>query len=220
MKRAPPDPGAASGKPDAAGVRETILSTASELFYREGVRAVGVDLIVARAGVAKTSLYRHFKTKDELIAAFLRREDEDFWRHWDGVAQRQQADAAAELDAHLRWIGARIARPSYRGCPQLNVAAEFPDADHPARVVATEHKNELRRRLKGIATRMGVRRPDELADQLWLVIDGAFMSASILGLVKEGPTRVLIATARALVAASRTGAHVDRHADRHADRRE
>jgi AcrR family transcriptional regulator len=201
MRRAPPDPSTAPGTPDGAGVRETILRTACELFYREGVHAVGVDLIVERAGVAKTSLYRHFRTKDELIAAFLRREDEEFWRHWDGVAQRQHSDPAAELEAHLKSIGARIVRPNYRGCPQLNVAAEFPAADHPARVVAAEHKHELRRRLKSIATRLGVRRPDELADQLWLVIDGAFMNAALLA--KEAPTRMLLATARALVAAAR-----------------
>jgi AcrR family transcriptional regulator len=198
MKRAAPDP--TPVRSDGTRVRDTILDTAAALFYREGVRAVGVDLIVQRAGVAKTSLYRHFRTKDDLVAAFLEREDEEFWRQWDGVAQRHPGDPAAELEAHLKAIGARIARPNYRGCPQLNVAVEFPAADHPARVVAARHKTELRRRLKAIASRMGARRPDELADQLWLVIDGAFMSASMLA--KEGPTRVLLATARALVAAA------------------
>lgn len=181
-------------------VRDRILKTASELFYREGVRAIGVDLIVERAGVAKTSLYRHFRTKDDLIAAYLRREDADFWSQWDKIAAHHQADAQAELEAHLEWIGTRIARPHYRGCPQLNVAAEFAASDHPARTVSTSHKNELRRRLRNIAKRMGVRRPELLADQLWLVIDGAFMGAAILA--KEGPVRVLTTTARALIAAA------------------
>src|SRR5882672_7257252 len=86
-------------------VRDKILETASDLFYKRGIRAVGVDLVVEKAGVAKTSLYRHFGTKDDLVAAFLEREDLDFWRTWDGVAARHADDAGAELDAHMRWIG-------------------------------------------------------------------------------------------------------------------
>jgi Bacterial regulatory proteins, tetR family/MMPL family len=81
--------GAGAAAEHAAGrrldVRERVLETASQLFYRRGVRAVGVDLVVEEAGVAKTSLYRHFRTKDELIAAFLAREDEDFWATWNRV---------------------------------------------------------------------------------------------------------------------------------------
>src|ERR1700758_1250242 len=135
----------------SAEVRDRILRTASTLFYQRGVRAVGVDLVVEEAGVAKTSLYRHFRTKDDLIAAFLEREDEQFWQQWDSVAQRHRSDARAELDAHMEWIGERIARKNYRGCPQLNIAAEFSEEEHPARVVALSHKQKLRGRLKGIA---------------------------------------------------------------------
>src|SRR5260370_27200399 len=104
---------------NSAEVRDRILRAASTLFYQRGVRAVGVDLVVEEAGVAKTSLYRHFRTKDDLIAAFLQREDKDFWRCWDSVAQRQPTDAKAELEAQLTWIGERLGRPNYRGCPQL-----------------------------------------------------------------------------------------------------
>jgi AcrR family transcriptional regulator len=160
-------------------VKTRILETASSLFYERGVRAVGVDLVVEKAGVAKTSLYRHFRTKDDLIAAFLQREDEDFWGTWDRVADRHADDPAAELDAHLRWIGECVGRPNYRGCPQINVAAEFPEIDHPARKVATAHKRQMRQRLKGIAERLGVARPDELAGQLSLLINGAFVSSQI-----------------------------------------
>src|SRR3546814_16970033 len=98
-------------------VRDRILATASELFYRRGVRAVGVDLIVADAGVAKTSLYRHFRTKDDLIAAFLEREDEQFWKDWDAATHAHANDLHAEPDALLAWTGPRFRRPSYRGCP-------------------------------------------------------------------------------------------------------
>jgi len=165
--------------PQSTAVKERILETASELFYRMGVRAVGVDLVVSRADVAKTSLYRHFGTKDDLIAAFLEREDADFWRHWDQVTERHRDDPRAELDAHLDWIGKRVGRANYRGCPQINVAAEFPDMDHPARKVAAAHKREMRRRLRSIAERLGVDRPDELAGQLAVLINGAFVSAQM-----------------------------------------
>jgi len=182
-------------------VKDRILETASALFYKQGVRAVGVDLVAEQAGVAKTSLYRHFGTKDDLVAAFLRREDEDFWQTWDRVAQRHADDAIAELEAHCHWIGERVERPNYRGCPQINVAAEFPEADHPARKVALAHKLELRRRLKGIAERLAAKRSDELAGQLTLFINGAFVSAQIFHAGEA--TGILIATAHTLVAAAR-----------------
>ena len=185
-----------------AAVREKVLQTACALFYQHGVRAVGVDLVVEKAGVAKTSLYRHFATKDDLIAAFLEREDADFWGTWDRVAGRHADDAAAELDAHLAWIGERAGRANYRGCPQINVAAEFPEPDHPARKVAAAHKCEMRRRLKDISQRLGVSRPDELAGQLSLLINGAFVSSQIF---KPGEaTPLLQRTARALINANRT----------------
>jgi AcrR family transcriptional regulator len=182
-------------------VRQRILDTASGLFYREGVHAVGVDLVVAAAGVAKTSLYRHFRTKDDLIAAFLSREDEDFWRTWDEVTQKHRDDPAGELQAHMDWIGERVGRPKYRGCPQLNVAAEFPQAEHPARLVAKAHKLELRRRLLDIAERLGVARSEELAGQLAVLINGAFVSTPILS--ESEAIGLLQRAARALVEAAR-----------------
>ena len=194
-----PNIGEAHGNSDE--LRERILQTASALFYQRGVRAVGVDLLVEEAGVAKTSLYRHFRTKDDLIAAFLGREDEDFWNNWNRFTELHKTDPVAELEAHLDWIGERVGRPNYRGCPQLNVAAEFPDNDHPARRVAVAHKQELRRRLKGIAERLRVKHPDELAGQLSLLINGAFVSSQILSPGEAGP--LLRATASALIAAAR-----------------
>lgn len=191
-------PGAEAGQFD---MRERILETASNLFYRRGVRAVGVDLVVAAAGIAKTSLYRHFRTKDDLIAAFLQREDEDFWACWDGVAARHAQDGEAELEAHMAWIGERVGRPNYRGCPQLNVAAEFPDEDHPARIVARTHKQELQRRLRGIAERLQIDQPDELAAQLAVVINGAFVSSQILA--ADDATSILLHMTRALIGAAR-----------------
>jgi AcrR family transcriptional regulator len=183
-------------------VRDRILETASELFYRRGVRAVGVDLVVEKSGVAKTSLYRHFGTKDDLIAAFLQREDLDFWNTWDGVSEQHPDDPRAELDAHFEWIGERVGRDNYRGCPQINTAAEFPEADHPARKVAETHMREMRRRLKTIAEGLAVTAPDRLAGQLAVLINGAFVS---MQLFEPGEaTSLLTDAAHALIAASRS----------------
>jgi AcrR family transcriptional regulator len=181
----------------APDTRERILRTASELFYREGTRAVGVDLIVERAGVAKTSLYRHFGTKGDLIEAFLLLEDEDFWQHWDAVAAQHKGAPREELDAQLQWIGERIARPGYRGCPQINIAAEYADENHPARKVAVAHKRELRRRLADLARALRVEKPETFALRLGTVIDGALSSGQALH--AEGPVRFLQELAQILI---------------------
>ena len=182
-------------------VRQRILDTASALFYQRGVRAVGVDLVVDESGVAKTSLYRHFRTKDDLIVAFLEREDLEFWAQWDEVAARHGDDPRGEIEAHMRWIGKRLARANYRGCPQINVAAEFAEADHPAREVARRHMHAMRRRLAELARRYGAARPNDLAAQLGVLVNGAFVSASML--TPEEATRVLLASARALLASAK-----------------
>jgi len=178
-------------------LRGHILETASNLFYRHGVRAVGVDLVTQEAGVAKTSLYRYFPTKDDLVVAFLEREDADFWSVWDAVAQSHAGDPAGEIDAHMRWIGERLSRSNYRGCPQINVAAEFAESNHPARRVARSHMQALRARLADIARRMGVARPDRLGVQLALLVNGAFASSGLLA--PEEAIDALVASARALV---------------------
>ena len=186
---------------ESSAVRQRILDTASTLFYERGVRAVGVDLVVDESGVAKTSLYRHFRTKDDLIVAFLEREDAEFWAQWDEVAARHADDPAAELEAHMRWIGKRLARANYRGCPQINVAAEFAESDHPSRAVSRAHMQAMRKRLAELARRFGAARPSELAAQLGVLVNGAFVSASLLS--PDEATRVLLGSARALLAAAR-----------------
>jgi AcrR family transcriptional regulator len=206
--RSPRDP-SATGRAGAAlkrsaRVRDRILDTASSLFYERGVRAVGVDLVVQEAAVAKTSLYRYFPTKDDLIAAFLEREDLEFWALWDGVAEQHPDDPAGELDAHMRWIGERLARSNYRGCPQINVAAEFAEQDHPARQVSQGHMQALRGRLQDIAKRLDVPRPDQLAAQLAVLVNGAFVSSALLS--PEEATGVLLGAVKALLAGARAKA--------------
>jgi AcrR family transcriptional regulator len=188
-------------------LRERILATASNLFYKRGVRAVGVDLVIEEAGVAKTSLYRYFPTKDDLIVAFLEREDVDFWSVWDDVGKRYADGPAGELEAHMRWIGERLSRSNYRGCPQINVAAEFAEHTHPARQVARAHMQALRARLTAITHRLDVARPDELAAQLAVLVNGAFVSSELLA--PDEATEILLASARALVAAARTSPQLE-----------
>lgn len=188
---------AQSAPSQTADVRERILETASALFYEMGARAVGVDLVVAKAGVAKTSLYRYFRTKDDLVAAFLQREDQDFWATWDSVAAQHPGAPLQQLEAHCDWIGERLARPGYRGCPQLNIAAEFSDETHPARQVAIAHKAELRARLETLIAEMGIQPASRAAGQIALLINGAFVSAQILnpdeaaGLLKQAVEAIL-----------------------------
>jgi AcrR family transcriptional regulator len=196
--------GAVVAAEPAHEVRDRILGTASRLFYARGVRAVGVDLVVLEAAVAKTSLYRYFPTKDDLIVAFLEREDLEFWAVWDSVAAQHAGDPAGELDAHMRWIGERLARGNYRGCPQINVAAEFAEADHPARQVAQRHMQALRSRLQDLAKRLNVPAPKPLAAQLAVLINGAFVSAGLLS--REEATGVLRGALKALLAGARAGA--------------
>lgn len=180
---------------------ERVLATASRLFYAHGVRAVGVEWIVSESGVAKTSLYRHFETKDDLVAAFLEREDREFWQQWDAVATPAAGDPLAELMAVLDWIGQRVSRDGYRGCPQINVAAEFSDPKHPARRIRKRHKAEMLERLKKLALRLRLRRPDDVALQLALLLDGAFTSDGRMS--RANAPRLLQAAARALIDADR-----------------
>lgn len=186
---------------ETSDVRQRILDTASTLFYERGVRAVGVDLVVEASGVAKTSLYRHFRTKDDLVVAFLEREDVSFWSQWDEVAAKHAGDPEAELEAQLRWVARRLARANYRGCPQINVAAEFAEADHPARGVSRQHMQALRKRLTELARALGAARPGELGAQLGLLVNGAFVSSSMIA--PDEATRVLLASGRALLAAAK-----------------
>jgi AcrR family transcriptional regulator len=178
-----------STTPDTRSVRARILDTAADLFYQQGARAVGVDLVVERSGVAKTSMYRHFASKDELIAAVLERDDADYWQAWD-VLSGQFTDARTEIDGHLRSIAAHTAEPGYRGCPFINIATEFPDHDHPARAVAVRHKKELRDRLARLVKHLPVRDPDAVADQLLLLVDGAYVHGQLIP-GTGSPSRVL-----------------------------
>ncbi|WP_088141122.1 TetR/AcrR family transcriptional regulator [Achromobacter xylosoxidans] len=168
-----------ASKPPLAA--ERIRKTAREMFYRDGIRAVGVDAIVSEAGVTKPSLYRNFSSKDELAAAYLRDYDAEFWARFDAACAAHPGDPRAQVLAYLSGLSARAVQSGYRGCGLTNAAVEYPEAGHPARAVAVEHKAELRRRLAAMAAEMGAADPDALGDGLLLLFEGAFVSSQLFG---------------------------------------
>lgn len=179
-------------------VRDRILATARELFYREGARAVGVDLVVAQSGVAKTSLYRWFPSKDALIAAVLEQEAKDRWDGWDYTFARSGPTPREKILGEFQGIARFVSSSKYRGCPFRNITVEFPDPEHPARKIASGVQLELQRRLRALVDQMeGVRDPIVLTDQLVLLVDGAFSAAQCMG--SDGPQKYMVAAAEVLI---------------------
>ncbi len=163
-----------------SSARQRLLETASELFYREGIRAIGVDTIVERSGVGKATLYRHFPTKDDLIAAYVAEEDRAHQLWFEEII----ASERLPKEQLLAWFEAcdqRIKEPGFRGCPFLNAMAEIAETEHPAYQYAVQHERALRDRLAQISRQAGARDPEQLADQLLLVVNGALASASLFG---------------------------------------
>lgn len=189
------------GRPARAADR--IKATAAELFYREGIRAVGVDEIVNRAGVTKPSLYRSFHSKDALAAAYLRDYERVFWGRFEQAVADHPGDPRAQVLAYLEQLGQRAVRPGYRGCGLSNAAVEYPTGEHPARLVVKAHKEELRLRLRRMAAEMGAARPEILGDGLLLLIEGAFVSGQIFA--EGGPSAQVAQVAELLIGAALAG---------------
>jgi AcrR family transcriptional regulator len=164
------------GEPTA---RERILAAASRLFYQEGIRAIGIDTVIAESGVAKATFYRTFDSKDALIEAFVAERDRLFWIWWDTTVKKHGDDPCALLDALLVGVARQIKQADYRGCPFLNTATEFPDNTHPGPVVARANKDELRTRLTALCTRIGVTNPERVGAQLFLLINGAYAAGQM-----------------------------------------
>lgn len=176
--------------------RERILDAASELFYREGYHAVGIDTIVERSGVAKMTLYRHFSSKDELIAAYLERANVEFWTWLEGeiaAVDDPQARIVAAFEATARLATS----PHCLGCTFQGAASEFPDLDHPGHEVAIAHKRRVLDRFAGLARDAGLEDPDGLARQLLLLMDGAWVAARMFG--PDNHATSVVAAARVLV---------------------
>lgn len=179
---------------------ERIFETARELFYREGIRAVGVDEIVNRAGVTKPSLYRSYKSKDDLVAAVLREVEAAFWERFEVAQARHPDDPKAQMIAYFEGLSARSGGADYRGCALSNAVVEYPDRDNPGRQVSHEHKALLRARLRAKAAEMGASDPAALGDALMLLIEGVFTSSQMFD-GDDKPAQAVVGAVKALIAA-------------------
>lgn len=190
-----------------AGARahEHLLRAADELFYREGVRAVGVEAVVERAGVNKMSLYRQFSSKDDLVVAYLQRCDARFFERFDESLAKQPGEPAKQLVQYFEDLARRASAPGYRGCPFVNVATEFPDATHPARRSVDNNKTRLMARLTALAQEAGAKDPVALAEELALLVEGVYAASQTYG---PGCGAILAAprTAKLLIEAACPGA--------------
>jgi AcrR family transcriptional regulator len=179
--------------------RERILAVAADLFYRLGIRAVGVDAIAEGAGTNKMTLYRHFGSKDELVAECLRRWAAESNLLWDEIDAAHPGDARAQLHAWLTAMAAHLADSDQRGCPLANAAVELPEKDHPARRVIEESKTAQRDRLARLCRSAGSTQPQILADELFLLLEGSRVSAQSMG--PEGPGTRFVRMGEAAIAA-------------------
>jgi AcrR family transcriptional regulator len=181
---------------DKRSARERIIDVAAELFYRDGFRAVGVDTIVERSEVAKTTLYHHFRSKDDLIVAYLEDSNERFWAWFDDTVAGE-AEPRAKLVALFEAVAKLAGSPDCLGCTFQGTAAEFPDLDHPGHRVARAHKQTVLRRLRELAAQSGAADPPELASELLLLMDGAFAAARMFG--RRSPAASVSRAAAALI---------------------
>ncbi len=156
--------------------RERILQVASDLFYRHGIRAVGVEAIADAAGTNKMTLYRHFPSKDELVAEYLRRLATQVGGLWDRLEAAHPGDPRAQLHGWVAAMGEHLANPDRRGCGFCNAAVELPEQQHPARRVIEDFKAAQREQLTALCRAAGCRQPEMLADELFLLLEGARVS--------------------------------------------
>jgi AcrR family transcriptional regulator len=157
--------------------RDELVRKAQAVFYRDGFHATGMDALVAETGISKTTMFKHFRTKDELILAVLRNRDETF-RNWffrrlDELQQPPGEKLLAIFDVLREWF----ADPAYRGCMFIKATSEFQEASHPARVQSEEHKRLVLAAIRALAENAGARDPHQLARQLMMLMEGAIVAA-------------------------------------------
>ncbi|WP_239161724.1 TetR/AcrR family transcriptional regulator [Acrocarpospora phusangensis] len=157
-------------------MRERLLEAATELFYAHGLRAVSVDKVIDLASTTKVTFYRHFKSKDDLVVAYLERRAV-LERDGIGAAIKQgDGDVDATLRVISEAIGIIACAPGFRGCPFINAAAEYPDPDSPIRRTVDAHRRWNRAAFEQLIAPLGVTNAGEVADDLMLVRDGAMVA--------------------------------------------
>lgn len=177
--------------------REQIIATAGRLFFQHGYRAIGIDLVIAEAGVAKATLYRHFPSKDDLIVAYLEQSHQQFWAWFEkGIATYPDSPRDGLVEVFYR-LQKMVTTPTCWGCPFLMAAVEFPDIDHPAHRIALANKRSVTARLLDLCQQMGAANPSRLANQLHLMMDGAFAAVRMFGI--ENPAVDVGEQAEALI---------------------
>jgi AcrR family transcriptional regulator len=177
--------------------RERILQAAREFFYRDGINAVSVDAIATAADTNKMTLYRHFSSKDELVAAYLSQLAEEGDALWQTARDLHPGNPQAQLRYLLKRVSEFAADNAGRGCALANAAVELAEPSHPARRVVEAHKRRQRERLVALVRAAGYARPERLADELFLLVEGARMSLQSVG--REGPGSRLFAFAEELL---------------------
>lgn len=187
------------GRRTSSETRAHLVAVATEMFHAYGIHATGVDALAARAGVAPTTLYRLFASKDELVAAYVEHCSQRYRRSLADAAGPSSGTPRERILAVFAAFAQELGSGSCRGCPFLMALAEYPDPGNPVHAVAVAHKTWLRELFRSLAaeylTPASSRGPDELADQLTLVADGVYGSFQALG--PTGP----VAHGRALVEA-------------------
>jgi AcrR family transcriptional regulator len=158
--------------------RERVLAVAYELFSRRGIRAVGVDTIIERAGVAKMTFYRHFPSKDDLVLAFLQRREELWTQQWLEEEVKRRASGPSErlltiFDVFHDWFQ----RDDFEGCSFINVLLEIADQGHPARQATTVYLANIRLFLRELAEAVGVTDPDDFARKWHILMKGSIVAA-------------------------------------------
>jgi len=179
--------------------RERILTVAADLFYRHGIRAIGVEAIAEAAGTNKMTLYRHFASKDELVAEYLRRLAEKASASWDRLAAEHPGNPRAQLRGWLENMAAHVGSGDQRGCALANAAVELPEKDHPARRVIEAFKTGQRQRIIDLCAAAELAQPEMLADELFLLLEGARVTAQSIG--RDGLGDRLIRMGEAMIAA-------------------
>ena len=180
--------------------RERILQAARELFYRDGISAVSVDAIAAAAGTNKMTLYRHFSSRDELISAYLEQLAAEGEGVWDEARAAHPGDPQAQLRYLMRRVSQFAAESTGRGCALANAAVELAERKHPARKVVEAHKRRQCERLIALCREAGYAEPERIAEELFLLVEGARVSVQSVG--REGPGARLYALAEGLLEAA------------------
>lgn len=179
--------------------RQRILDAADDLFRRIGIRGVGVEAIAEAAGTNKMTLYRHFASKDELVAEWVRGIVAQKEAEWDEIAAKHPGDPQAQLVDWSRRVAKKFAEMEERGSALGNALAELPEADHPARRVIDEHRVREHERVRAVCREAGFPEPELAADQFYMMIEGAKACVQCIGLKRVGEH--LMRSVDALIAA-------------------